>query len=183
MAPRHGPLRVGVGSPVGPARRPRTPLGTTAPQLNAGTKTSLPDIGDTPWFGVGKASQAERMNETRNLECRNVSFICSIVLKRRFRIPGTDWLSRLLEMMPVRGQLDRGCSYGAPWRMEKGPGGRIPQRSAVLEDPAGGRPVASVSPAIPQDGQNSIKQCDAVALWFDYVGDRDCLPRRASSIV
>ncbi|MHC2400395.1 hypothetical protein ACVMGC_004939 [Bradyrhizobium barranii subsp. barranii] len=32
-----------------------------------------------------------------------------------------DWLSRLFEMMPVRGRLDLRCSYGAPWRIEQGP--------------------------------------------------------------
>jgi hypothetical protein len=26
-----------------------------------------------------------------------------------------DWLSRLFEMMPVRGRLDLRCSYGVPW--------------------------------------------------------------------
>jgi AraC family transcriptional regulator, activator of mtrCDE len=59
-----------------------------------------------------------------------------------------DWLSRLFEMMPVRGRLDLRCLYGAPWRIEQGPGkaGEIPYHavlagSAVLEDPAGGRPL------------------------------------------
>jgi AraC family transcriptional regulator, activator of mtrCDE len=59
-----------------------------------------------------------------------------------------DWLSRLFEMMPVRGRLDLRCSYGAPWRIDQGPGGvgEIPYHavvggSAVLEDPAGGRPL------------------------------------------
>jgi AraC family transcriptional regulator, activator of mtrCDE len=33
-----------------------------------------------------------------------------------------DWLSRLFEMMPVRGRLDLRCSYGAPWRIDQGPG-------------------------------------------------------------
>ena len=28
-----------------------------------------------------------------------------------------DWLSRLLEMMPVKGTLDYRCFLGAPWRM------------------------------------------------------------------
>ncbi|GGF05520.1 transcriptional regulator [Aliidongia dinghuensis] len=58
-----------------------------------------------------------------------------------------DWLSRLLELVPVRGRLDLRCFYGAPWRIEQGPGapGEIPYHavlggSAVLEDPAGGRP-------------------------------------------
>ena len=61
--------------------------------------------------------------------------------------PPLDWLSRLLDMMPVRGQLDLRCFYGAPWRIEQGPGaaGEIPYHvvlggSAVLEDPAGGPP-------------------------------------------
>ena len=59
-----------------------------------------------------------------------------------------DWLSRLFEMMPVRGRLDLRCSYGAPWRIDQGPGevGEIPYHavvggSAVLEGPAGGRPL------------------------------------------
>lgn len=63
-------------------------------------------------------------------------------------MPSTDWLSRLFEMMPVRGRLDLRCSYGAPWRIDQGPGepGEIPYHavvagSAVLEDPAGGRPI------------------------------------------
>jgi len=33
-----------------------------------------------------------------------------------------DWLSRLFEMMPVRGRLDLRCNYGAPWRIDQGPG-------------------------------------------------------------
>jgi AraC family transcriptional activator of mtrCDE len=59
-----------------------------------------------------------------------------------------DWLSRLFEMMPVRGRLDLRCSYGAPWRIDQGPAepNEIPYHavvggSAVLEDPAGGRPL------------------------------------------
>jgi AraC family transcriptional regulator, activator of mtrCDE len=59
-----------------------------------------------------------------------------------------DWLSRLFEMMPVRGRLDLRCLYGAPWRIEQGPGGagEIPYHailggSAILEDPVGGRPL------------------------------------------
>jgi AraC family transcriptional activator of mtrCDE len=59
-----------------------------------------------------------------------------------------DWLSRLFEMMPVRGRLDLRCSYGVPWRIEQGPGeaNEIPYHtvlagSAILDDPAGGRPL------------------------------------------
>ena len=59
-----------------------------------------------------------------------------------------DWLSRLFEMMPVRGRLDLRCNYGAPWRIEQGPGeaNEIPYHavlagSALLDDPAGGRPL------------------------------------------
>jgi AraC family transcriptional activator of mtrCDE len=59
-----------------------------------------------------------------------------------------DWLSRLFEMMPVRGRLDLRCNYGAPWRIEQGPGeaNEIPYHavlagSAMLEDPAAGRPL------------------------------------------
>src|ERR1700739_4576406 len=59
-----------------------------------------------------------------------------------------DWLSRFFEMITVRGRLDQRCLYGAPWRIEQGPGGagEIPYHavvggSAVLEDPTGGRPL------------------------------------------
>jgi AraC family transcriptional regulator, activator of mtrCDE len=59
-----------------------------------------------------------------------------------------DWLSRLFEMMPVRGRLDLRCSYGAPWRIEQGPGeaNEIPYHavlagSAILEDSTGGQPL------------------------------------------
>jgi AraC family transcriptional regulator, activator of mtrCDE len=60
--------------------------------------------------------------------------------------PLSDWLSRLLELVPVRGHLDIRCSYGAPWRIDRDAGkpGEIPYHvvvggSAVLEGPAGGR--------------------------------------------
>jgi len=59
-----------------------------------------------------------------------------------------DWLSRLFEMMPVRGRLDLRCAYGTPWRIDQGPGelNEIPYHavlagSALLDDPAGGRPL------------------------------------------
>ena len=59
-----------------------------------------------------------------------------------------DWLSRLFEMMLVRGRLDLRCSYGAPWRIDQGPGkaNEIPYHavlagSAILDDSAGGRPL------------------------------------------
>lgn len=59
-----------------------------------------------------------------------------------------DWLSRLFEMMPVHGRLDLRCNYGTPWRIDQGPGAsnEIPYHavlagSAMLEDPAGGRPL------------------------------------------
>ncbi|PAY05833.1 AraC family transcriptional regulator [Bradyrhizobium sp. UFLA03-84] len=59
-----------------------------------------------------------------------------------------DWLSRLFEMMPVRGRLDIRCSYSVPWRIEQGPGAtnEIPYHavlagSAILDDPAGGQPL------------------------------------------
>lgn len=59
-----------------------------------------------------------------------------------------DWLSQLFEMMPVRGRLDLRCAYGAPWRIDQGPGepNEIPYHavlagSAMLDDLAGGRPL------------------------------------------
>ena len=58
-----------------------------------------------------------------------------------------DWLSRLLEMIPVRGVLDLRCFLAAPWRIEyeQSPRGEIPYHavasgSALLEAPAGTRP-------------------------------------------
>jgi AraC family transcriptional activator of mtrCDE len=58
-----------------------------------------------------------------------------------------DWLSRLLHLVPVEGQLDLRCFYGAPWRIDGDqlPAGEIPYHavlggSAVLEDPKGGPP-------------------------------------------
>jgi AraC family transcriptional activator of mtrCDE len=60
-----------------------------------------------------------------------------------------DWLSRLFDMMPVRGRLDLRCLYGAPWRIDQGPSetNEIPYHAVIggaawLEDPAGGRPIA-----------------------------------------
>ena len=56
-----------------------------------------------------------------------------------------DWLSRLLEMIPVKGTLDYRCFLGAPWRIDFPASelGEIPYHiilggSAVLEDPEGG---------------------------------------------
>ena len=62
------------------------------------------------------------------------------------------WLSRLLEMIPVKGTLDYRCFLGAPWRIDFAACelGEIPYHvilggSAVLEDPEAG-PRASWSP-------------------------------------
>src|SRR6266852_2967441 len=51
-------------------------------------------------------------------------------------------------MVTVRGRLDLRCTYGAPWRIDQGPGeaNEIPYHavisgSAVLDNPAGGRPL------------------------------------------
>jgi len=59
-----------------------------------------------------------------------------------------DWLSRLFEMITVRGRLDLRCLYGAPWRIDQGPAeaGAIPYHailagSAMLEDAAQRRPT------------------------------------------
>ncbi|HEY4161485.1 MAG TPA: cupin domain-containing protein [Dongiaceae bacterium] len=58
-----------------------------------------------------------------------------------------DWLSSLLDMMPVSGRLEIRCLYGAPWRIAYDPSaaGEIPyhvvlEGTAVLKDPAGGPP-------------------------------------------
>jgi AraC family transcriptional activator of mtrCDE len=58
-----------------------------------------------------------------------------------------DWLSQLLEIVPVGGRLDLRCLYGAPWRIEQkmAAAGEIPYHvvvagTAVLDDPQGGPP-------------------------------------------
>jgi AraC family transcriptional regulator, activator of mtrCDE len=58
--------------------------------------------------------------------------------------PPLDWLSRLLEMTPVRGQLDLRCQYGAPWRIDQKAFGSgemayhiVLSGSALLADPEG----------------------------------------------
>lgn len=62
--------------------------------------------------------------------------------------PPLDWLSRLLDLIPVHGHLELRCLYGAPWRVAQEPAqpGEIPYHvlvsgSAVLDDPAGGPPL------------------------------------------
>jgi AraC family transcriptional activator of mtrCDE len=59
-----------------------------------------------------------------------------------------DWLSRLLDITPVRGRLDLRCLYGAPWRIDQmhAEVGEIPYHvvlagTAMLDDPAGGPPL------------------------------------------
>jgi len=56
-----------------------------------------------------------------------------------------DWLSRLLEIMPVSGRLELRCLYGAPWRVVYGQGGAgdivyhvILSGVALVNDPDGG---------------------------------------------
>ena len=61
--------------------------------------------------------------------------------------PPLDWLSRLLGMMTVRGQLELRCAYGAPWQVVYGDSdaGEMPYHivlggSAILETPGTGKP-------------------------------------------
>lgn len=59
-----------------------------------------------------------------------------------------DWLSRLLQMVPVRGQIDYRCFLGVPWRLDNGPftPTEIPYHivlvgSAYLEVPGRSHPI------------------------------------------
>lgn len=63
-----------------------------------------------------------------------------------------DWLSRLLQMITVTGQLEVRCTYGAPWRVAWNESGaqEIPYHvvlrgRAIIEDPDTGRPVELAS--------------------------------------
>jgi AraC family transcriptional regulator, activator of mtrCDE len=77
-----------------------------------------------------------------------------------------DWLSRLLDMMPVSGHLDIRCFYGAPWRIDAdhAQAGEIPYHvvvggSAVLEGPSGGAPrhlTAGDILMLPHGGAHSL---------------------------
>ena len=56
-----------------------------------------------------------------------------------------DWLSHLLDLVPVRGQLELRCLYGAPWQVayEQSPRGEMPYHvilagSALLKGAPGG---------------------------------------------
>ena len=58
-----------------------------------------------------------------------------------------DWLSRLLEMMPVRGRVELRCLYGAPWQVVYGQGAAgdivyhvVLSGVAIVNDPDGGSP-------------------------------------------
>ncbi len=59
----------------------------------------------------------------------------------------TDWLSRLLKLVPVSGRVEHRCFFGAPWQLTFDPAGEgeIPYHivlagSAMFEDPFGSRP-------------------------------------------
>jgi len=63
-----------------------------------------------------------------------------------------DWLSRLLQMVPVSGQIAHRCFLRAPWRLDNGPfaSTEIPYHivlagSAYLEVPGGGQPIHLVA--------------------------------------
>jgi AraC family transcriptional activator of mtrCDE len=63
-----------------------------------------------------------------------------------------DWLSRFLETIPVHGQLELRCLYGAPWRIayETSPPGEMPYHvvlagSAVIQNLEGGHPQTLVA--------------------------------------
>jgi AraC family transcriptional activator of mtrCDE len=66
------------------------------------------------------------------------------IMARVTAVPQADWLSSLLNMVTVTGQLDYRCAYGAPWRVEYEPSASevipyhvILKGHAVLEDETG----------------------------------------------
>lgn len=84
----------------------------------------------------------------------------------------TDWLSRLLLMVPVSGQVDYRCFLGAPWRLDTAPmeAREIPYHiilggSAILEDPLGGperRLVAGDILLVPHGGSHVLRDDSGV---------------------
>src|SRR5258708_28335564 len=75
-----------------------------------------------------------------------ISTICPYVSLDEVDMENThDWLSRLVEMIPVKGTLDYRCFLGAPWRIDFAASelGEIHYHvilggSAVLDDSEGG---------------------------------------------
>ena len=70
---------------------------------------------------------------------------CCCVLTSRVPMPQVDWLSHLLKMITITGQLEVRCAYGAPWRIAWGQSAanEIPYHvvlkgRAVIEDPETG---------------------------------------------
>lgn len=62
--------------------------------------------------------------------------------------PALDWLSQLMSLMTIRGQLELRCAYGAPWQVvyaDSAPGEMpyhvIVRGTAVLELPGSGAPL------------------------------------------
>ena len=77
-----------------------------------------------------------------------------------------DWLSRLLEMVPVSGKLDYRCFLGAPWRIDFPPSepGEIAYHvilggSAILEEPEDGPARAPGVRHVAKNGQSSAINC------------------------
>jgi AraC family transcriptional activator of mtrCDE len=63
-------------------------------------------------------------------------------------LESADWLSHFLDLVPVSGQVEHHCLFGAPWRLELGTSaaGEMPYHivlagTALLDDPGGGPPV------------------------------------------
>ncbi len=77
-----------------------------------------------------------------------------------------DWLSHLLELVPVSGQIEHHCLFGAPWRLDftKAETGEIPYHivlagHALVDDPHGG-PAVRLSAGdiliLPRGGAHSL---------------------------
>jgi AraC family transcriptional activator of mtrCDE len=74
--------------------------------------------------------------------------MCSKVSDGFSMYGAADWLSHLLDLMPVHGQVEHHCLFGAPWRLEwaASVAGEIPYHvvlagTAFLDDTNGGPPL------------------------------------------
>jgi AraC family transcriptional activator of mtrCDE len=79
---------------------------------------------------------------------KKLNIMLQSIKMRMLMLETADWLSHLLDLVPVSGQIEHHCLFGAPWRLnfETAGAGEMPYHivlagTALLDDPAGGPPL------------------------------------------